>query len=171
MERKNKNFLIGGLIALVFIMAVAFAAFTQTLTISGQSSSTANWNLSFSSATANAACGSTVTSDCGTVTSFSSGATSINFETKFSSPGHSVTYTVVVKNSGNVNAKLNNLTSTPSNSSSLITYSVTGMTAGTTTIAAGSTATLTITVSFPQKSGNIAAQSNNLSLQLDWVQV
>lgn len=170
MERKQKNLLIGGLIALVFIMAVGFAGFTQRLTVNDSATSTSNWNIGFSAASASTACSTSVTTNCGTVTSFSSGATSISFTTKLASPGSSVTYTATVKNNGNVTAKLNSLTTTPNSTSSLIKYTVTGMTAGTTTISAGATATLTVKVEFQQQAGNIPAQSNNLVLNLDWVQ-
>ena len=45
MENKNKNVLIGALLAVVFVMAVGYAAFAQQLTINGTSTITSKWDV------------------------------------------------------------------------------------------------------------------------------
>jgi len=47
MDSKNKNILIGGLIAIVLIMAVGYAAFATTLRINGTAEITSSWNVHF----------------------------------------------------------------------------------------------------------------------------
>lgn len=47
MESKHKNALIGALLAVVFVMAVGYAAFAQQLTINGSASITSNWDVHF----------------------------------------------------------------------------------------------------------------------------
>jgi len=47
MESKHKNALIGALLAVVFVMAVGYAAFAQQLTINGTAEITSNWDVHF----------------------------------------------------------------------------------------------------------------------------
>ena len=50
MESKHKNALIGALLAVVFVMAVGYAAFAQQLTINGTANITSNWDVHFNPA-------------------------------------------------------------------------------------------------------------------------
>ena len=52
MESKHKNALIGALLAVVFVMAVGYAAFAQQLTINGNASITSTWDVRFSNVAA-----------------------------------------------------------------------------------------------------------------------
>lgn len=175
MERKQKNLLVGGLVALVFIMAIGFAGFTQRLTISDTSSVTSDWNIGFSSATPSTVCSDGTASAktaCGAVTSFSEGAKTIAFTTTLYKPGDTVTYTVTVKNSGSVGAKLASYTPTYTDSDSLLEYTITGLTANTTTVnASNGTAQFTVKVTFKEQAGAIEPQTNGLQLHLDWVSI
>ena len=47
MESKHKNILIGALLAVVFVMAVGYAAFAQTLTINGSAEITSSWDVRY----------------------------------------------------------------------------------------------------------------------------
>lgn len=47
MESKHKNALIGALLAVVFVMAVGYAAFAQQLTINGTAEITSKWDVHF----------------------------------------------------------------------------------------------------------------------------
>ena len=46
MESKHKNALIGALLAVVFVMAVGYAAFAQQLTINGSAEINSSWDIS-----------------------------------------------------------------------------------------------------------------------------
>jgi len=173
MEGKHKNALIGGLLAIVFIMAVGFAGFTQQLTINDSATVSSNWSISFDSAEADKACAGNDTTACGTVTSFDSGATQITFQTKLFSPGDTVTYTVKVKNAGNVAALLDSFTMQETDSANLIEYTQTGLTEDVTTVgtsADSNTIEFDVTVTFKQTAGAIEAQSDGLTMTLNWIQ-
>lgn len=49
MDSRNKNILIGGLIAIVLVMAIGYAAFATTLRINGTAKITSSWNVHFDS--------------------------------------------------------------------------------------------------------------------------
>ena len=49
MESKHKNILIGALLAVVFVMAVGYAAFAQQLTINGSAEITSTWDVKYDS--------------------------------------------------------------------------------------------------------------------------
>lgn len=174
MENKHKNALIGGLLAIIFIMAVGFAGFTQQLTINDTSSVTTTWNVGFDSVTPSAVCpDSDATAACGKVNNFTAGDKALVFDTKLMSPSDTVTYTVVVKNYGDVDAKIatNGISMTETNTDSVISYAQSGLTEGD-TLAAGATKTFTVTVSFDQTGGQIDTNklTNGLAMYIDWEQ-
>ena len=80
MEIKHKTALIGGLLAIVVVMAVGYAAFSQALIINGSASIDSNWQIS--------------------------DYLSASFNASLTSPGDTVTYTITVENQGTINAKL-----------------------------------------------------------------
>lgn len=174
MENKHKNALIGGLLAIIFIMAVGFAGFTQRLTINDTASVTSDWNVGFESVTPSATCPEgTATTACGKVNSFAAKDKQLVFNTTLLAPSDVVTYTVTVKNYGNVDAKIatNGITMTPGNNDSVIAYAQSGLTVGE-TLAAGATKEFTVTVTFNQTAGQIdeSKLSNSLAMYIDWVQ-
>jgi len=191
MDNKHKNALIGGLLAIVFIMAVGFAGFTQRLTIEDTTSVSSDWNIGFETVSPSAICpaegtattacgsvvapeGSTYSLDDATKTYSVNNAKTLTFDTKLLSPSYTVTYTIVVKNYGDVDAKIaaDGIVMTPSNESSVIKYSQSGLTEETTTVAAGQTVTFTVTVTFEQVTGNIdpTKKTNSLSMYINWQQ-
>jgi len=191
MDNKHKNALIGGLLAIVFIMAVGFAGFTQRLTIEDTTSVSSDWNIGFETVSPSAICpaegtattacgsvvapeGSTYSLDDATKTYSVNNAKTLTFDTKLLSPSDTVTYTIVVKNYGDVDAKIaaDGIVMTPSNESSVTKYSQSGLTEETTTVAAGQTVTFTVTVTFEQVTGNIdpTKKTNSLSMYINWQQ-
>ena len=66
MDTKNKNVLIGGLLAIVFVMAVGYAAFATQLNITGSANVTSTWDVHIKSITAGTPVG-TATSKSATV--------------------------------------------------------------------------------------------------------
>ena len=178
MESKHKNALIGALLAVVFVMAVGYAAFAQQLTINGSARITSNWHVGFDTtkttdepgvvAPTKGANGTTAPS--GTV-SYSGDQTATisatlnqpgdkvaTISATLNQPGDKVVFTLTIENSGTINARLNNpvvnLTSAgpDENGEALITKEgniIFTVTAPTpTTINAGETATMTVTAEF-----------------------
>ena len=114
MEKKNKNLFIGGLLAIVLIMAVGYAAFATQLNINGTAEITSNWDVHICDIQVAA-----VSGEIGTGTSTGKAVTEGNlaatFESELVAPGDSVTYDVTVVNEGSLPAKLNNITFTQTN--------------------------------------------------------
>lgn len=117
---KSKNYIVFGILALVVSLvavSLAYAGFTQTLTINGSGTvKTVKWDVHFANL------GTAVTTGTGseiTAPTIKSGATSIgDYVVQLASPGDSVSYTFDVVNAGNFAAKLTGLTiGTPSCSS------------------------------------------------------
>ena len=111
MESKHKNALIGALLAVVFVMAVGYAAFAQQLNINGTATITSTWDIAFDQ---------TKTSGAGVVDAVAglSGAQaptgSISYSdghnatlsAQLNQPGDTVTFTLTIENNGNISADL-----------------------------------------------------------------
>ena len=170
-EARNKNILIGALLAVVLIMGVGYAAFAQQLTINGDANITSKWDVHIKSITPGEPVGtaSNVSAD---VTS----ATQATFKASLVSPGDSITYTVVVENGGTLPAVVaeDGITFTEGPNNQAIKYSYNGITAGTTKVAPDNgTATFTVTVSYDSSiTSQPAAEhlSNDLTMTLNFVQ-
>jgi len=106
MDAKHKNFFIGGLLALVFIMALGYAAFVMQLNINSITNFTSNWDVHIKSIAVGVPVGTASNKMAHVVEGKSLEA---EFETNVSSPGDSVTYTVEVENSGTLYAKLDEI--------------------------------------------------------------
>ena len=172
METKHKNALIGALLAVVFVMAVGYAAFAQTLTINGSAEITSTWDVHLK----------TITPDK-TSTNGSTGSTgaqilsnsSASFAANLVSPGDVVTYTVVVENGGTIAAKLSNIGFTQTSSdNTVINFAYSGISTND-TIAAGDTATFYVTATYVNVAGGqgdpaAALKTKSVVMTLDYAQ-
>ena len=118
MESKHKNALIGALLAVVFVMAVGYAAFAQTLNINGTATITnasENWNVHFdkSQTTANAVATSIgiggTKNPSGTI-GYSNSDHTATVNATLIQPGDSVEFTLKVLNEGSITADINDFT-------------------------------------------------------------
>ena len=165
MESKHKNALIGALLAVVFVMAVGYAALSQTLTITGTATVTdqsQNWNVHFDEEkTSGSGVVDTSTGTGGTVNPSGTIQLSDNNHTAtlnatLIQPGDSVTFTLTIVNEGSITADLNDLVITPTEgggslsentvTAGNITFTVTDPSE--TTLAQGETATVSVTATF-----------------------
>jgi len=101
---KDKGILTIMLCTVVVIMAVAYAAFSTTLTINGTASISSTWEVGFEQESSSCSDGSVV-SVTGTLATLA---------VELESPGDSVTCTLTVKNTGTLDAKLESIVVTPS---------------------------------------------------------
>ncbi len=143
-ESRNKNILIGALIAVVLIMGVGYAAFAQQLTINGNAEITSKWDVHIDGITAGEPVGTATTKEAPTFTN-----TTATFSTNLVAPGDSLTYTVSIKNGGTLDAKVTDsgVTFTEGANTGAIKYTYTGIAAGD-VIAAGASKTFTVTVTY-----------------------
>ena len=185
MESKHKNALIGALLAVVFVMAVGYAAFAQQLTINGSAEITSKWDVHMEQEGANYVPASTMgTAPTGSVTVEPGGLTA-SFSATLISPGDTVTYTIPIVNAGTLNAKLSTITlssTTPDmviDNSGLtattqdgnIKYTVTSPGTGVLN-ANGGKATITIVAEFVDKAsqGNLQGATADLTVTMNYVQ-
>ena len=116
---QKKNLLIGGLLAIVVLMGIAYAAFASNLTITGTGSASSNWCIGFDStrtsdyeATAGISGGTVPTGSM----SFSGDACATSFKTtaslnaSFKQPGDKVEYTLTIGNKGTLAAAIESIT-------------------------------------------------------------
>ncbi|MBR3199183.1 MAG: hypothetical protein IKG27_04125 [Bacilli bacterium] len=107
MESKHKNALIGALLAVVFVMAVGYAAFATTLTINGTASISSSWDVHFdntkTTVTPTTGTGGT-TAPSGTI-SYSSDNLTATLTANLIQPGDSLVYVLTPHNYGSIAAK------------------------------------------------------------------
>ena len=175
MNTKQKNIMIAGLLGVVLILGVAYAAFQAQLNINGTSTIDSKWDIKILSITPDKTATNSGTAQNPNYTtagdinhSITNNDLTANFQTALVSPGDSVVYTVVVKNNGTLNAALKTLTKTDS-SNPAITFTVAGITEND-VINANDTKTFTVTVAYANVTDQPAATSSNLSLTLDFTQ-
>ena len=175
MNTKQKNIMIAGLLGIVLILGVAYAAFQTQLNINGTSTIDSKWDIKMLSITPDKTATNSGTAQNPNYTtagdinhSITNNDLTANFQTALVSPGDSVVYTVVVKNNGTLNAALKTITKTDS-SNPAITFTVEGITEND-IINANATKTFTVTVAYANVESQPAATSSNLSLTLDFTQ-
>ena len=185
MESKHKNALIGALLAVVFVMAVGYAAFAQQLTINGSAEITSSWNVHMKDEGANYNPESIMgTTPTGSVDVDEGGLTA-TFSANFTSPGDKITYTIPIENTGTLDARLDTITLSSDTSNMQIDqgqltattqdgnikYTVTRPTASPLT-ANGGKDTITIVAEFVDQNnqGNLQNVSANLTVTMNYVQ-
>jgi len=165
--KKKKNMIIGGLLALIFVMSVGYAAFATNLNISG-TANTSSWIIKITNIREK-----THTWGADTVsTSYTDLAAS--FSSTLTQPGDSITYEVTVENQGNIDASLKKVTKTFTQNKYIdVTYS--GLLEGQMLYKqgqTGSTAVMEVTVTF--KDIEIEKLSSgitsNITISLDFEQ-
>ena len=165
MEDMHKSSIIMVLLAVVFVMAIGYAAFSQQLTINGTASIDSSWDVHIEDIAVNGTTldGKNVSATVG------DDKLSASFQAELVSPGSSVTYDVTVKNGGTLNAKLESITFTDDNNDA-IEYSYAGITQND-VINADGTQTFTVTVKFNDTyTSTPANKTSNLTMYLSFVQ-
>ena len=161
---QKKNLIIGGLMAVVLVMAVGYAAFASSLKISGTSNISTSWNISITDITTSNKVGSASVSG----TPEHSGLTA-SFNTNLVLPGDSITYNIKVENKGNLNAKLNKITLDKTDNPAIL-FETSGIKEGD-VLKQGTSSTLSVKVTY---SNSVTSQPTNLdaslTVTLDFVQ-
>ena len=173
-ESRNKNILIGALLAVILIMGVGYAAFAQQLTINGTASISSTWQVELTDieSTGHTGTGVDVPYAAGTAEDGTKlvNSTTAQFKADLKSPGDSVTYTVTVENKGNIDAEVGSITFTEGNEAAPISYSYTGINEGDPLNASGNT-TFTVTVTYDS---SITEQpeitDNTVTMTINYVQ-
>ena len=165
MEDMHKSSIIMILLAVVFVMAVGYAAFAQQLTINGSAEISSKWDVHIEDISVNSETldGKNISASVGDNT------LSATFQAELVSPGSAVTYNVTVRNGGTLNAKLDSLTFTDSNNDA-IQYSYVGISQND-VIDSGESQTFTITVKFNDQYTQMPdSTTSSVTMNLGYVQ-
>jgi len=177
-KKKKKNLLIGGLIAIVLVMAVGYAAFATNLNITSSAQTTSTWDIEITNIQADKTATCSDSSDasiCTTVGDISHSITDNNLTANFSSalisPGDSVVYTITVQNKGTLDATLSTITRTNSNNEA-ISFEIAGIAEGD-SLAANQSKQFTATVTYVNQGGGQgqpASTSASFGVTLNYTQ-
>ena len=163
-----RNKLIVAALVTVGLATVAYAAFSQTLTINGTGTAQGDWDVAITNITRTSATGAT--DEVGSPTSTGTSAT---FDVNLAYPGATATYDVTVTNNGSIPASLNSITDlTTLNAAAptYITYAVSGPSTGT-TLAASATHTFSVTVTWDSGSApSTTGESKAATIELNYIQ-
>ena len=161
-----KNKILIAAIAVVVLASVAYAAFAQTLQINGTGTATGDWDVRITGITRTSGTGVTEA----TAPAFTT--TSARFDTNLQYPGSTATYSVIIENQGNVAAKLStitDLTTLNAAAPAYITYTVGGV-AQNDVLAAGGSATATVTVTWDSGSNGVTGANKSAQIDFNYVQ-
>lgn len=162
---KKKVFVVAAIV--IGLASVAYAAFSQTLTITGTGSTNADWNVKITGITQTAASGAS------TVSAPTFSDTTATFNVELAYPGASATYDVAIANTGTIPAKLESIAGvTEANAAAPehILYELTGVSAGTTIAAVSGTNTATVKVTWDPASTVTGTATKTATITLNYVQ-
>ena len=161
-KRKNK-IIIASLLAVVLIMGIGYAAFSSKLNINGTGSVSGNWDIKITNMK------SIPTGGAYNIKDPIWEDLTASFFVGLTSPGDSMVYEIEVTNSGNINAKLEDLKVNMGNNKA-ITYDINGLDIGD-TLEANSTITFNLIISFDSNITSMPDDvTSNIELKLDYSQ-
>jgi uncharacterized repeat protein (TIGR01451 family) len=142
---RNK-IIIAAVAVTIGLASVAYAAYSQTLSVHGSGTAAGDWNVAITDITKISTTGATENA------APTYDDTSATFDVDLAYPGATTQYDVTVTNNGSIPAKLTSLTDLGTINTSApayITYSTSGVTGGSTTLAAnGGTNVMHVTVTW-----------------------
>lgn len=168
-----RNKILIAVAVVVGLSSIAYAAYAKTVTISGTGTATGVWNVGINSITLSDSDGATENS------APTHNGTTANFDVNLAFPGAFAEYTVVVKNSGNIPAMLDtitDLTSKNAETPTYINYSVSGVTAHSSTLGTDAdvddTNTITVRIEWPAGTSPDTSSNNSKSatINFDYIQ-
>ena len=162
-NKNNKKYIIIGLIAVVFIMTIAYGAYNSALNINGTTSITGNWDIRITN----------VQSDIHGKASNKIEPTwnelTANFKSVLNAPGDYIEYDITVTNNGNITARLDKINMSESKNEAII-FSKSGLEEGS-TLTQGESKVLKVKVEYNK---DITEQPKDLvadlTVSLDYVQ-
>ena len=160
----KKNIVITFLIGIFCIMSIVYAAFSQTLNITGSAFIDSRWNIKITDvATKN------VIGDATKVFEPVVSDTAVTFKTNLVSPGDSMTYSVTITNDGTIDAKVDSIEITDSKNPAII-FSTLGINEND-LLEAGDTQTFDVIVSYSEAvTSQPQDTSATLTVKLNYVQ-
>lgn len=147
----RQNAVIVGLFAVVGLIAVGYAALATTLTINGTAKVVGDWNVKITDIS--------VAGDGEDETAPSYTDTTATFSANLVKPGDARSYTVTIKNEGNIDAKLSSVNLTPGAAGCAdIEYTLDEAPAVDSTLAVGDSTTAKITATFKSDASEVSSE-------------
>ena len=169
MKSKKRNYVIVVLVVLLLALAVGYAAFSDTLNITGTANAKGTFNMEFTSATIDTATAKGIDT-AGSSAVISTDKNTVTVVVKdLAYPGAGTNVTVVAKNAGTVPAKLNGLTFEGIDDTDIKVTFPDGLVENE-VVQPGGTCTITFSVKWATTSELITEKSLNFTAELDYVQ-
>lgn len=160
-DRKIKYFVLG-LIAFTLVLTGVYAILTTTLNISGTATGATNFKIQFDNVS--------VTDTNKATTALDTDQTTLNINTSLSYPGDSVTINFSMKNTGSLNASIDNITINNPNSDDF-TVQINGLdTIEGTVLSVGNQITSSIVITWKSTSTNQTPDTVPFSISIDYSQ-
>ena len=170
MKNKKRNYVIVVLVVLLLALEVGYAAFSDTLTISGTANAKGTFDMEFTSATIDTATakGINTTESTAEISQDKNTVTVVVKDLAY--PGAGTNVTVVAKNAGTVPAKLNGLTFTGLNDNADIKVTFPDGLVENEVVQPGGTCTITFSVKWDKESKLTTEKTIEFTAKLDYVQ-
>lgn len=169
MKNKKRNYVIVVLVVLLLALAVGYAAFSETLNITGTANAKGTFDMEFTSAAIDTATAKGIDT-VGSSAVISADKNTVTVVVKdLAYPGAGTNVTVVAKNAGTVPAKLNGLTFTGLDDTDIKVTFPDGLVENE-IVQPGGTCTITFSVKWDTKSTLGTEKSINFTAKLDYVQ-
>jgi len=163
-DSKIKKITIAILILCILVMSVAYASLFQRLRISGNASVTASWKVEITGIKEGNKTGGASSISVPSYTS-----STANFNARLTNVSDSIEYLVTIKNSGEIDAKLNSIITSKTGSDAIV-YEIIGVSEND-VIKKGETLTVTVKVSIDPKIGiNEPSINTGMTLIFNYIQ-
>lgn len=165
-----RNKILVAAMILIGVASVAYAAFAQTLTISGTTTASGDWDVQITGITRTGSTGSAT--DAASTPGFT--GTTATFDVDFAYPGSSATYDVTIENLGNITAKVSAIPSVTTINAAEpvdVKYTIVSAPAVNDTLAPAGTMTVTVKAEWlSTATTNPVSASKTATLAFDFVQ-
>ena len=151
MYRNKKNIIIGVMIVAVLVMVVVYAALMTRLTINGTGNITSTWNIEITSITSN------ITGTAYNIENPTYNGTNATFNAGLRKPGDKIEYSITIKNSGSVDAIINEV-NIKTTGSYVIIYTIEGI-QNQERLTSGASKTFKIIVEFDREATSIPSDT------------
>ena len=164
LNSRQRNYIIAGLCMILVIMGVGYAAFSSQLKITGTSNIDSTWSVKIISITPTDIVGEA--KDKSEITTYTD--TTATFGTSLKLPNDSITYNIVIKNGGSLDAKLDTISKTDTNNSA-ISFVTSGVEEGD-LLKAGESVTMKVKVTYVPGDSQPTNLESNLKVELNYSQ-
>lgn len=161
-RKKNKTLLTLSLILIVFVMSLGYAALSQFIELDGIAQIDRSWIIKITNITSS-------TTNTGVDVSKNFAGSTATMHSTLPAAGDTVVYTITLENQGNLKAKLSTINRIEDDNTS-ITYTISGVEEGVTTLNPGETNTAVVTIKYLDGVTNAASTEKGLMLTFDYVE-